>query len=491
MVTDATQPKPSSAALFSARGWFVLIILCAAQFLVGLDFSIVSVALPSIGRALGFATTGDLQWVMTAYILFIAGFLLLFGRASDLFGRRRLLAIGLLLFTIFSLAGGLATAPGILIAARAGQGIGAAMVGPSALSLVTTSFREGAEREKALSVNGTVLMLGFIVGVIGGGVITDLLSWRWTMLLLSITGGIVLIGVLAMISENRVNTAVRLDAPGAVLATGGMLAVIYGISTGDRAGWTSVPTLAALCGGVALLGAFLFAESRHPAPLAPLDVLRRPTVKWGSLAGFTTFGMCGGTTVLLTLYMQDVLNYSPMITGLALIPLGGSAVIGGLVGARVIGRLGVTPSLITGLLVQTVSTASMVLLPVEGNFPVLTMTSIGLGFGHVTAVIAFNLTVTSGLPNDKQGLVSGIAQTAQQLGSATGLPVLAAVVTARTQALSSSSNGDQANVAGLHAGMLTAAVVVFAVSLITVAFLRRATQEAESEDVAATTAAST
>ncbi|MCR6487394.1 MFS transporter [Amycolatopsis sp. OK19-0408] len=472
MATDASESRPSPPTRFGARRWLVLIMLCASQFMVALDFSIVSVALPTIGRDLGFSSTADLQWVMTAFILFIAGFLLLFGRASDLFGRRRLFLIGVALFTVFSLAGGLADTPWLLILARAGQGIGAAMVGPAAMSLLTTSFREGPERQKALSVNGAVLMLGFIVGVISGGIITGALSWRWTMLLLAIIGAIVFVAALALLEESKDANAARLDVPGAVLATAGILSLVYGISTGDSAGWDSPATIGTLAGGVVLLGLFLFAESRHPAPLAPLDVLRRRSVKWGGLAGFITFGMCGGATVLETLYMQDVLGWSPLRTGLSLIPLGGSAVIGGLIGNKVIGALGVPRALVCGLLLQAVATGLMTLLPEGGDFALLIVTNIGLGFGHVTAVIAFNITVTSGLPNDKQGLAGGLAQTAQQLGSAVWLPVLAAVVTARTASLQGSGTTVSATTGGLHAGLLTAGLIALFGALVATIFLR-------------------
>lgn len=440
--------------------------------MVALDFSIVSVALPDIGRDLGFTSTASLQWVMTAFILFIAGFLLLFGRASDLFGRRKLFLIGVGIFAVFSLAGGLAQAPWELVIFRAGQGIGAAMVGPSAMSLLTRSFPEGPQRQKALSVNGAVLMLGFIVGVISGGIITGSLGWRWTMLLLAIIAVIVFIVAIPLLEESRDAEAVRLDIPGAALATGGILALVYGISTGDSAGWTSPITLITLIGGVVLLGAFLFAEGRHPVPLAPLSVLRRPSVKWSGLCGFITFGMCGGATVLETLYMEDVLGYGPLRTGLTLIPLGASAVLGGLIGNKTIGLLGTRKALISGLTLQGISIGLMMLLPLTGNFTLLALTNIGLGLGHVTAVIAFNITITSGLPNDQQGLAGGLAQTAQQLGSAIWLPVLAAVVTARTVMLAPTTSATEATLGGLHGALLLAGIIALFGAVVAIIFLR-------------------
>jgi MFS family permease len=471
MTVADTSRSGSNSTQLGVNGWLTLITLCAAQFMIALDFSIVTVALPAIGHDLDFAGADQLQWVMTAFILPTAGFLLLFGRASDLIGRRRLFITGLVLVAGFSLVAGLAEAPWLLIAARAGQGISSAMVGPSALALLTTSFPEGPRRDKALGVSGALLSLGFVVGTIGGGVITSGLSWRWTMLILVIMSVAVLIGAVFLLPKTHERTSTKLDVPGAVLATTGLLALVYGISTGGEAGWGSAPTLIALAAAVVLLGGFLFVESRSAAPLAPVQVLNRKTVKWGGLTGFITFGMCGGTTVLLSLYMQDVLHWSPLATGLGFLAEGAAAMIAGAIASRLVGALTTPGSLIIGLVIQAASTAGMLLLGTTGNLTLLIVTSGGLGFGHVLAVVAFIGTMTSGMPSSEQGLASGLAQTAQHVGSAVGVAALAAVFTARTPALSSTA--EQATLSGLHAGIAVAAAVTLLGAVISALFLRR------------------
>lgn len=461
-----TTPRAGEAAL-DLRGWLTLLTLCAAQFMVALDFSIVTVALPAIGRDLGFTTTGQLQWVMTAFILPTAGLLLLAGRVSDLLGRRGLFLTGLVVVTVFSLVAGLATGPGMLIAARAGQGIGSAMVGPTALALLTSSFAEGPARDRALGVSGALLSLGFVVGTIGGGVITSGLSWRWTMLVLAIGGAVVLVAGLLLVRRDSERVRARLDVPGALCATVGLLALVYGISTGSTAGWTALPTIGALVLAAVLLASFVLVEARSPAPLVPLDVLARPTVHWGGLIGLVTFGMCGGVTLLVSLYLQDVLGWSPLTTGVAFLAEGVAAIAGGSLVPRMTARIGTPKTLITGLTVQTLSTAAMVLLAPSSNLALILITTAGLGFGHVVSVVAFIGIMSSGLSAGEHGLSGGLAQTSQQVGSALGVAVLTAVV-----ALSSSANGAEVTLAGLRAGFVTAATVTLLGAMVALLFLR-------------------
>ncbi|MEO6090721.1 MAG: MFS transporter, partial [Umezawaea sp.] len=420
-VTGTPPSESGTPAGLGIRGWLTLITVCAAQFMISLDFSIVTVALPAIGRGLDFGGADDLQWVMTAFILPTAGFLLLFGRVSDLVGRRPLFIVGLLVVTAFSLVAGLASAPWVLIAARAGQGLGSAMVGATALALLTASFPEGPRRDKALGVSGALLSLGFVVGTIGGGIITSGLNWRWTMLILVIMGGVVLVGAVALLPKGEERHSARLDVPGALLATTGLLALVYGISEVGDVGWGDPRALVPLVVAVVLLAGFLRVEGTQAAPLAPLAILRRRTVKWGGLTGFITFGMCGGTTVLVSLYLQDVLHWSPLATGVAFLAEGVAAMVAGSLAARFIGGLGTPAILIIGLLVQGAGTAAMLLLPQGGNVAVLLVTTGALGFGHVLAVVAFIGTMTSGVSAEHQGLASGLAQTAQQVGSAVGV----------------------------------------------------------------------
>ncbi|MFF2430898.1 MFS transporter [Streptomyces mirabilis] len=474
-VTDtkhARSGEESTADRLGVKGWLVLVTLCGATFMTGLDFSVVTVALPEIGRDLDFASTGSLQWVATACLLPTASLLPLFGRVSDLVGRRRLFTAGVTLFAAFSLFAGLATGPAMLIAARAGQGVAAAMIAPTAIALMTTAFPEGPQRTRALGVNGAVLSLGFVIGTLGGGVITSGLNWRWTMLILVIIGALVLVGAVTLLPRTDTRVAARLDIPGAILASIGLFALVYGISTGAEAGWDSVSTLGSLALAVVALAVFLLVEHRHAAPLIPLGLLNKPTVKWSGLIGFITLGMCGGTTVLLSLYMQDVLGYSALATGAGFLAEGFAALIGGVLAARLIGTLGKVGAMATGLVVQGIGTAVMFLLPVDGGLALLLVTSGAMGFGHVLTVVSFITTMTSGLRDDEQGVAGGLSQLPQFLG-AIGTAGLAAIVTARTNVLSATTTPQLATLGGLHTAVLTAGIVCLVGSLLAVLFLRR------------------
>ncbi|MEU6018286.1 MFS transporter [Streptomyces sp. NPDC047515] len=460
-----------------AKGWLILVTLCGATFMTGLDFSVVTVVLPEIGRDLDFASTGSLQWVATACLLPTASLLPLFSRVSDLIGRRRLFTTGVALFSGFSLLAGLATDPAMLIAARAGQGTSAAVIAPTAIALMTTAFSEGPQRTKAFGVNGAVLSLGFVLGTLGGGVITSGLNWRWTMLILVIIGALVLLGATVLLPRTTdTRSAARLDIPGAVLASVGLFALVYGISTGPEAGWASAYTSGSLSLAVVALGAFLLVEWRDVAPLIPLGLLNKPTVKWSGLIGFITFGMCGGTTVLLSLYMQDVLRYSALATGAGFLAEGTAALIGGMLAARLIGALGKVGAMATGLAVQGLGTGAMFLLPEDGGLALLLLTSGAMGFGHVLTVVSFITTMTSGLRDDEQGVAGGLSQLPQFLG-AIGTAGLAAIVTARTNVLSATTSPTLATLGGLHTAMLTAGIVSLVGVLLAALFLRRPTAE--------------
>ena len=456
-MTDESIRRARSSAL-GRRGWLALLTLCGATFMTGLDYSVVTVALPEIGRDLGFASTGSLQWVATACLLPTASLLPLFGRVSDIVGRRRLFTLGVVLFGGLSLAAALATGPALLIAARAGQGASAAMITPTAIALMTAAFPEGPRRTRALGVNGAVLSLGFVLGTLGGGVITSGLNWRWTMLLLAAISVLVLLGTTTLPPGTGTRATARLDVPGAVLASIGLFALVYGISTGADAGWASPPTLGSLSLAALSLSAFLLAERRHPAPLIPLGLLNRPTVKWSGLVGFVTLGMCGGTTVLLSLYMQDVLGYSALATGAGFLAEGIAALVAGVLAARLIAVLGKARAMSLGLAVQGIGTGAMVLLPVEGGLPLLLATSGAMGFGHVLTVVSFITTMTSGLRDDEQGTAGGLSQLPQFLGGI-GTAGLAAIVTARTDALSSATDPVLATLGGLHTATFVAGLL--------------------------------
>ncbi|MFC4118279.1 MFS transporter [Nonomuraea zeae] len=435
----------------------MLITLCGATFMTGLDYSIITVALPEIGRELGFATRGDLQWVVTACLLPTAALMPLFGRASDVVGRRRLFAVGVTAFTGFSLLAALAPIPAVLVGARAGQGVAAAMIGPTALALMTTAFPEGPQRTRAMSVNGALLSLGFVAGTIGGGLVTSGLSWRWTMLILAGIGAVVLTGALTVLPRAGGRGSARLDVPGAVLAGAGLFALVYGIST---LGWATVAL------AVLLLGAFLAVESRHSAPLVPPRLLRRPTVAWGMAVALVTFAMCGGATLLLSVYMQDVLGWSALQTGLGFLGEGVAALAAGGVAARLIGARGTPAAVAAGLAVQGAGTAGMLLLPGSGGLGLLLVTSAAMGFGHVLTVVAAITTIMSGLDEADQGVAGSLAQLPTFVG-AVGVAGLTAIVAAHADLLD-----------GLHTAFLTAGAVALLGALAGGLLLRRAVTSA-------------
>ncbi|MFJ8825460.1 MFS transporter [Streptomyces sp. NPDC102467] len=476
-MTDATQIP------LGARGWLVLLTLCGATFITGLDYSIITVALPEIGRDLGFATPAALQWVVTACLLPTAALMPLFGRLSDLTGRRRLFIAGVIAFTGFSLAAGLAAGPGLLIAARAGQGIAAAAIGPTALALMTSAFPEGPQRTRALGVNGALLSLGFVIGTIGGGVVTSGLSWRWTMLILFGMGLLVLLGALTVVRDTRRSRSARLDVPGAILASGGLFALVYGITTGGEKGWLSLPTLISLVGAAVLLGGFLVVEARHREPLVPLRLLRRPTVKWGMTMGLVTFGMCGGATLLLSIYMQQVVDWTALQTGLGFAAEGVAALVAGTMAARLISARGAGAAIALGLTVQGLGTTAMALLPVDGNLTLLLGTSAAMGFGHVLAVVAAVTTITSGLDESDQGIAGSLAQMPTFIG-AIGVAGLSAIVAARAEALAPTTTQVLATLGGLHTAFLLAGAVALSGAMVGGTVLHRS-RAGEREDVLA------
>ena len=293
----------------------ILTLLIGAQFMLSIDFTILNVALPVLGRDLRLGAA-ELPWVSTAFALPSAGFTLLFGRLGDLLGRRRLFLAGLALLAAGSLAGGLAPSAGVLLGARFAQGLAAALVIPSALSLLTTTFAEGPLRDRALGLNGSALPAGFIVGSLLGGILTDLLSWRWAFLVNVPVCAVIAAATPAVITDSRQPRRPRLDLPGAVTVTAGLVALVYGITVARQDGWGSAAALGLLAGSVVLLGAFIAIERRSPAPLASPAVLARPTVKWGNLGGLILFSMSWAVIYLMTLYLQDILGFSPLVTGL-------------------------------------------------------------------------------------------------------------------------------------------------------------------------------
>ncbi|EIV92573.1 MFS transporter [Frankia sp. QA3] len=454
-------------ARFGTRQWLVVVLLCGTQFMLALDFSILSVSLPKIGDDLHFQVK-DLQWIITAFALPSGGLLLLFGRAADLYGRRRWYLAGMALFITSSLVGGLSVSPGMLLAARAGQGVASAMLTPAAMSLLTTSFPEGKLRARALGINGTLLSLGFLIGVVLGGVITELTSWRSTLFINVPFGLLALVGATILIRESRNLETPRLDVAGAITVTGGLLLLIFGVTSGERAGWGDPVTGSTIVAGAVLLIMFPLIESRIAAPLIDLRILRRRTVIWGNLTGMVTFSMVTGVVFLLTLYMQQVRGLSPLDTGFSFAALGCMAVIGGLFAARVIARLGVQMTLVLGLLLQAVSTAALLGIRTDGGLAILLVATGVVGLGHVFAVVGYMVIGTSGVADEEQGMATSLTYTAQQLGLTIGTPVLSTIAATRLGAGPTAAR----TVDGVHLGVLVDVVIVAVAVVIALVLLR-------------------
>ncbi|MDX2402661.1 MFS transporter [Streptomyces microflavus] len=421
-------PAPAPPARLSGRARLVLFVLCAAQFMVALDFSVLNVALPVLGADLGLSTSG-LQWAVTAFALPSGGFLLLFGRIADLYGRRRLFLAGLTLFGASSLLATLAWDPASFLAGRALQGLGAAVIVPTGMSLLTTTFPEGPLRDRALGISGTLLSLGFTVGMVAGGVLTDTLGWRSTMGLLTVASVVVLVLAPKVLEESRTPDRPRLDVPGAVAVTGGLLALIYALTTAAEHGFGRADVLVALVLGVGLLAAFVVVESRAAAPLVSLPMLRRRTVAFGNLGGLVTFSMMSTVVFVLTLYLQEVLGLSPFATGLVFGVQGVLSVVAGMYAPRLIGRIGARRTLVVSLLGQGLFIGALLGLGTDAGVWLATAAVSLASMCHLGAIIAYGLTVTSGVPNEEQGLATGLVTTTQQVGLTVGIPLLGVLAT--------------------------------------------------------------
>ncbi|MGW7001717.1 MFS transporter [Streptomyces sp. NPDC054933] len=458
--TPSDQAVTAAPSRLTTRAKLILFVLCAAQFMIALDFSILNVSLPVLGKDLGMSQA-NLQWAVTAFALPSGGFLLLFGRIADLFGRRKLFLAGLAVFTAASVVATLAWDPAVFLIGRAIQGLGAAVIVPTGMSLLTTTFPEGPQRDRALGISGTLLSLGFTIGVVLGGVLTDTFGWRSTMALLGIAGVIVLAAAPGLLTESRNPHRPRIDVPGAVTVTGGLLAVIYALSTASQRGFGGADVIVALVAGVALLAAFVVVESRVAEPMVSLRMLRRPSVAWGNLAGITTFSMMSTVVFLLTLYLQEIRGLSAFQTGLVFGVQGAAAAVTGATAARVIGRFGVRRTLVGGMLVQAALTAALVFLG-DGSYGTwLALAAVTIGcVGHLWVIVSYGITATSGLPDHEQGLATGLVTSSQQLGITIGIPLLGALAASRANLL------DGVRLAlGLDAAIVAAVAVLVAAGL--------------------------
>jgi len=466
--------------------WFALYVLCLGSLMIVLDVTIVNVALPSIRQSLGFSET-SLAWVVNAYLLTFGGFLLLGGRLGDLLGHRRLFLGGIALFTVASLACGLSTSKGFLIGARAVQGLGGAVASAVALSLMMTLFTEPRDRAKAMGIFGFVASGGGSLGVLLGGVLTDLLSWHWIFLVNVPIGILVVLLTLRLIPGGPgTQQEGRLDVLGAVTVTGSLLLAVYAIVNGNQAGWTSARTLGLLVAAAALLALFGVIEGRVPAPLVPLRLLRKRNIAVSNVVGVLWAAAMFALFFLSALYLQLVLGYSPLQVGLAFLPTNlimGAFSIG--LSAKLVMRFGIRPPLTVGLGIATIALALFARVPVHGHFvPDVLPSMILLGIG---AGMAFNpvlLAAMSDVSPLESGLASGIVNTAFMMGGALGLAVLASAAAARTKALGGASNLS-ALVGGYHLAFAVGATFAIAGATIGGVFLRASIAGRDGEEAAA------
>jgi len=410
------------------KRWIALALLCMAQFVVVLDASIVNVALPTIGRSLSFSQD-NLSWVVNAYVLTFGGFLLLGGRLADLLGRRRVFIGGLLLFAVASLVGGFAESEGTLIAARAVQGLGAALLSPAALSIVTTTFSDGAERNKALGVWGAVAGSGGAAGVLLGGILTEYVGWEWVLWVNVPIGIVAALIAPRLILESRAEHETRhFDALGALSVTAGLSVLVYALVEAPDVGWGSGQTIGLLAGAVALIAAFVAIERRSTSPLVPFSIFRNRTLTGANVVGILTGASLFSMFFFISLYMQNVLGFSAIEAGLAYLPLAVSIIISAGVASQLVTRIGFKPVLATGMALIAGGLLWFSQISVDGSFladvlgPSL-LAAVGLGFAFVPQTIA----AMSNVSDRDAGLASGLINTSQQVGGALGLAILASV----------------------------------------------------------------
>jgi len=432
----ATAPNTDS------RRWVALGLLATAQFIVVLDASIVNVALPSIGADLEFSQD-NLPWVINAYVLAFGGFLLLGGRMADLLGRRRIFIAGLLLFALASLLGGLAESEGQLIAARALQGLGGALLSPAALSIVTTTFREGSDRNRALGVWGAVAGSGGAAGVLLGGILTESLGWEWVLFVNVPIGIAAAILAPRLLEESRSAAQARsFDLAGALSVTAGLSLLVYVLVDANDAGWGSTQTILLGAVSAALLLAFVLIERGSRAPLVPFAIFRLRTLSAANLIGLLTGASLFSMFFFISLYMQQVLGYGPLKAGLAYLPLAGMIIVSAGIASQLVTRWGIKPVTVVGMVSVAAGLVWYSQVSTDGTylgdllFPSL-LAAVGLGFVFVPMTIAS----VTGVRDDDVGLASGLINTSQQLGGALGLAILATVATSRTEEVMAASRG--------------------------------------------------
>lgn len=457
--------------------WLILALLAVAQFMVVLDSAIVNVALPAMEKALQL-DPASLQWIVTSYTLAFGGFLLLGGRASDLYGRRRVLLAGIVGFTVLSLAIGLAPSGTFVIVFRALQGLAAAFMSPAALSIVLTTFSEGKERNTALGVWSAVASGGAAAGVLLGGILTQYLGWEWNFFINVPIGIAVFFGIRKYVPAHiQEESDKNLDVPGAILVTGGLISLVYALVEAPVWGWTSFNTIGLLTISLVLLAAFVFNESKAKHPLMPLSIFKIRNVSGANLMMVPVTAGLMGMFFFVSLYVQGTLNYSPLMTGLSFLPIPIIIGISSTLAPRFVAKVGFKPLLITGTILLTLGTFLLSFVGAEGSYlvnvlPGLVIMALGAGITFVSVSVA----ATSGVPSNEAGLASGLLSTSQQMGGALGLAILSGVATATTMSTLTNGSTVEASVAGYGAAFRVAALFT-ALALIVALFVIRESRQ--------------
>jgi EmrB/QacA subfamily drug resistance transporter len=468
MSSITAEPSAAPSVLATPRGRLILVLLCAVGFLDFVDATIVNVALPAIRDDLGFSVQ-ELQWIPSGYLLTYGGFMLLGGRAADLLGRKRVLVAGIVVFGISSLIGGFADSSAVLVGSRLAQGIGGAMTLPATLSILTTTFAEGSDRHKALGVWAGVGGLASAVGVLAGGVLTEGPGWRWVMFINPVIC-VILLPLIARLIDNDEAAAERsgFDLAGAFLATSGMLTLVYALVEAPDEGWDSGRTIAGLALAAVLLIGFLVNEARHRSPLMPLSIFRVHGLAAANATQLIAFAGFLAMFFFLTLYMQNILGYSPIETGLAYLPVCFVIGISAGISSQLIAKVGTRPLVVVGCAIAAAGVSLFSRVPVDGSYvadllPGMVIMSIGIGAVFVAVINAAN----AGVPADQAGLAAALLNSSQQVGGALGLAVLSAVATSRTNSLlTDHAAAPDALVEGFQRGLLVGSIFLFAGAVI-------------------------
>jgi len=467
----------------STNPWVVLVIICLAQFMVVLDATIVNVALPHIQSSLGFKNEASLQWVINAYTLVFAGFLLLGGRAGDLLGRKRLFLVGLVVFTAASLLDGIATSSGELIGFRALQGLGAALISPAALSIISTTFAEGKERARALGVWAAIAIGGSAVGLVLGGALTQSFSWRWIFFVNVPVGILTFLAATRLVPESKDENVHRgYDLAGAVTVTGGLMALVYALVNSASHGWGSTTTVVSFIAAVALLAAFVAIEQRSAEPLVRLSIFRVRSLLTANVAMFLAFSGMFAMFFFNSLYIQQILGFGPLKAGVSFLPFTAGVMLSAGLASGLAPRIGVRPVAAAGMVLTVIGMVLFARMPVDGSYaidvlPGMIVGSLGMG----AIFMPLTLVATTGLDDEDQGLASGLFNTSQQVGGALGLAILTTIATGHTHGTSAAAQVHGFHYAFAGAGVLVALSLGVMLALLRKRHVARIEAEAERE----------